>query len=75
MNPLVKAARATYNFFAGDAILLGSVVLAFGFGTYFAQGAHIPNVATAGFVIVLICGGLALSLGRELAGILQKRKS
>ncbi|MEO7002315.1 MAG: hypothetical protein ABI068_10865 [Ktedonobacterales bacterium] len=77
MNPIVKAAKATYNFFVGDAIILAGVVVAFGLATLLlnvpALAQAIPQAVTAAIFIALIVAGLALTLGRELRGRARQR--
>ena len=73
MRPLLNAIKATYLFFAGDAILLVAVLLAFGFATLLDQVIKAPNVLVAIIFVALIVGGLGLTLGRELGG--RKRHS
>jgi uncharacterized membrane protein len=67
MKPIMNALKATYYFFAGDAILLVAVLLAFGLATLLAR-VSAPNVLVAVIFIALIVGGLMLTLGRELLG-------
>jgi hypothetical protein len=66
MNRIVSAAKATYNFFAGDAIILTAVLLAFILGLVLVHAAHAPNPLVAVVFIALIVGGLVLTLRREL---------
>ncbi len=66
MNQIVSAAKATYYFFAGDAIILSAVLLAFVLGFVLVHVAHAPNPLVAVVFIVLIVGGLVLTLSREL---------
>ena len=73
MNRVTGALRATYNFFAGDAIILVGVVLAFVVGALLLNVAHAPNALTAVIFMVIIAGSLALTLGRELAGRPRQR--
>ncbi|HEY7347313.1 MAG TPA: hypothetical protein VH599_03260 [Ktedonobacterales bacterium] len=68
MKRLSSALKATYFFFAGDAILLAAVLLAFGLAAVLGKAAQAPNVVVAILFIALIVGGLALTLGRELRG-------
>lgn len=66
MNRVVSAVKAAYNFFAGDAIILSAVLLAFVLGFVLVQVAHAPNPLVAVVFIALIVGGLVLTLSREL---------
>lgn len=68
MDALVNAIKAAYNFFAGDAIILAAVVVAFGLGSVLAHVAHVSNVVLVVIFLVIIVGGLVTTLGRELAG-------
>mgnify|MGYP001438361438 CR=1 FL=1 len=68
MNAITRALKAAYNFFAGDAIILSTVIGAFIAGYVLARRMHAPNVLVAVVFIALIVGGLATTLGRELAG-------
>ena len=73
MNRVIGAAKATYNFFAGDAIILGGVVLAFVVGALLLDVAKAPNALSAVVFVAIIAGSLALTLGRELAGRPRQR--
>lgn len=68
MNRVTSALKATYNFFAGDAIILTGVVAAFVIGLLLVHAAKAPNALVAAIFIVLIVAGLTITLGRELAG-------
>lgn len=68
MNRIGGAFKATYNFFAGDAIILGGVVLAFVVGALLLDAAQAPNALAAVIFVAIIAGSLAVTLGRELAG-------
>lgn len=68
MNRITGAVKATYYFFAGDAIILGGVVLAFVVGALLLRVAKAPNALAAVIFVAIIAGSLALTLGRELAG-------
>ena len=68
MNRVTRAIKATYNFFAGDAIILSAVIIAFLVGAGLARAIHAPNQLVAVLFVLLIIGGLATTLGRELAG-------
>lgn len=67
MNRILGAAKATYFFFAGDAIILVAVLVAFGL-TALLYRLSVPTLALAIVFIGLIVAGLALTLGRELRG-------
>lgn len=65
MNRLVGIVLAIYNFFAGDAIILGAVVVAFVVAPILAQSVHVANWLVVLVFVVCIVGGLALTLNRE----------
>ncbi len=73
MNRITKAAKAAYNFFAGDAIILTAVIVAFVAAGLLVNAAHAPNVLSAVVFIALIVAGLATTLGREIAGRPRQR--
>jgi len=77
MNQVVKAAKATYNFFVGDAIILAAVVVAFGLATLLLNvpglKQNIPQAVTAAIFIVIVVAGLTITLGREIQGRLRQR--
>jgi hypothetical protein len=66
VNRVVSAVKATYYFFAGDAIILCAVLLAFLLGFVLVHAVHAPNPLVAVVFIALIVGGLVLTLRREL---------
>ena len=68
MTRIVGILKSTYNFFAGDAIILGAVVVAFGLGTILIHAIHAPNAVTGLLFILSIAAGLTLTLAREVAG-------
>ncbi len=68
MRRVLGILKAIYFFFAGDAILLIAVLLAFGLAALLGKVAHAPNVLVASVLIALIVAGLALTLSRELRG-------
>lgn len=68
MNQIVRGIKATYNFFAGDAIILAFVIVAF-IGAWGMHAlAQIDNRAVALTFVALIIAGLSLTLNRELGG-------
>ena len=73
MNRITGAAKAAYNFFAGDAIILGGVVLAFVVGALLLHAVKAPNALSAVVFVAIIAGSLTLTLGRELAGRPRQR--
>lgn len=73
MNRITGAVKATYNFFAGDAILLVAVLAAFVIGRLLVGAARAPNALVAVIFVALIVGGLATTLGRELRGRPRQR--
>ncbi|MGH2515045.1 MAG: hypothetical protein ACRDHP_05260 [Ktedonobacterales bacterium] len=68
MNAILRGLKATYYFFAGDAIILTSVVLAFALGLFLDKALNASTPVLAAVLIVLIALGLALTLGREVRG-------
>lgn len=68
MNRVVGILKSTYNFFAGDAIILGAVVIAFALGTILVHVLHAANAVTGLLFIVCISAGLVLTLTRETVG-------
>ncbi len=68
MNAIARAAKATYNFFAGDAIILSGVLFAYVLGFVLARVVHAPNALVAALFIAIVAGALVATLGRELAG-------
>jgi len=68
LGRITGAIRATYNFFVGDAIILVAVVAAFIVAAILVHGLHAPNPVAAISLIAIIVAGLAITLGRELAG-------
>lgn len=73
MNAIVRALKATYNFFAGDAILLAATAVAFVLGLLLVHVLSAPNALVAIIFVACIVGGLALTLGRELHGRERRR--
>jgi hypothetical protein len=73
MNPILRALKATYNFFAGDAILLAATTVAFLVGLLLVKVAAAPNALVAVLFVGCIVGGLALTLGREVRGRVRQR--
>jgi len=68
MNSILRALKATYNFFSGDAILLAAAALAFVLTAILVHAAHAPNVLVAALFIACIVGGLVTTLARERRG-------
>ena len=73
MNRVFGALKATYNFFAGDAIILTGVVLAFVVCALLLDAAKAANALAAVVFVAMIVGSLALTLGREVAGRPRQR--
>jgi hypothetical protein len=65
---VTRAVKATYNFFAGDAIILTAVLVAFVVAALLARLAGVPNALIAVGFVALIVAGLVLTLSRELVG-------
>ena len=72
MNAIVRGLKATYNFFAGDAILLAAVAVAFLLAFALAR-ASVPNALIATLFVACIVGGLVTTLTRELRGRPRQR--
>lgn len=68
MNPILRALKATYNFFAGDAILLVATVIAFLLAALLARAAHASNLLVAALFLACIVAGLVTTLARERRG-------
>lgn len=68
MSRVTRAVKATYNFFAGDAIILTAVLVAFVVAALLARLAGVPNALIAVGFVALIVAGLVLTLSRELVG-------
>ena len=73
MNRIANAVKATYDFFAGDAILLVATLLAFVAGALLVRAASAPNPLAAAIFVAIIVGGLATTLGREVRGRPRRR--
>ena len=73
MNAVLRGLKATYNFFAGDAILLAATAVAFVLGLLLLHTLGAPNALVAIIFVALIVAGLALTLGRELRGRPRQR--
>ena len=73
MNAVLRALKATYNFFAGDVILLAATVVAFVLGLLLVHSLAAPNALVAVVFVGCIVGGLALTMGRELRGRERQR--
>jgi hypothetical protein len=72
MNAIVRGLKATYNFFAGDAILLGAVTVAF-LLAFALERVSMPNELVAVVFVACIVGGLVTTLARELRGRPRQR--
>lgn len=68
MKRVMGTLKATYNFFAGDAIILTTVIAAFVLGWLLVHVAKAANALVGAIFIALIVAGIAVTLGRELAG-------
>lgn len=73
MNAITRALKATYNFFVGDMLLLIAAAAAFILGFVLAHALAAPNPLVAIIFVGCIVAGLALTLGRELAGRERQR--
>jgi hypothetical protein len=68
----MRGLKATYNFFAGDAILLVAVALAF-LLAFALERAELPNTLIAVLFVACIVSGLVTTLARELRGRPRQR--
>jgi hypothetical protein len=68
MSRIVSFLRAVYNFFAGDAILLAAVALAFVLGFALGRVQSMPPAIPAIVFVAAIVLGLWATLGREVLG-------
>lgn len=68
MSQIRNALLATYNFFAGDAIILAMVLLAFVCAGLLVGVFHAPNALAVFVLILLLVAGLVATLAREAAG-------
>lgn len=68
MSQILGFLRAAYNFFAGDAILLIAVAIAFALGFLLVRIHGIPMAVPAVVFVAVIVLGLATTLGRETLG-------
>lgn len=75
MNTFVRAIKATYNFFAGDAIILTTVMLAFALTALLLHMANAPMPLTALLFVTTMMTELTATLGREVAGRPKHRLS
>jgi hypothetical protein len=67
MSAILRGLKATYNFFAGDAILLVAVAIAFVLA-FALERAKLPNELVAVVFVGCIVAGLVTTLARELHG-------
>jgi hypothetical protein len=72
LNAIVRGLKAAYNFFAGDAILLGAVAIAF-LLAFALERTSLPNALIAVLFVACIVGGLVTTLARELRGRPRQR--
>jgi hypothetical protein len=72
LNAIVRGIKAAYSFFAGDAILLVAVALAF-LLAFALERASLPNTLIALLFVACIVGGLVTTLARELRGRPRQR--
>lgn len=68
MRVLLKSLKAIYDFFAGDAIILGFVAMSFVVTAVLSRFTHVPPAVLQAVFIGLIACGLVLTLGREARG-------
>lgn len=65
MNRITGAIKATYNFFAGDMIILVAVIAAFVLVALLVHVVQTANPVSAVVFVVFIVGGLTVTLRRE----------
>jgi hypothetical protein len=76
MDRVLGAIKAAYYFFAGDAIVLAGVVLAFVAAYLLETLVRPPNQLVAGGVfVVLILLSITVTLGRERASARAKQQA
>ena len=68
MSDITGPLKAAYNFFSGDAIILGTVAAAFILAALLVHAFDASNVVVAVVFVGIIVAGLATTLGREAAG-------
>ena len=68
MNAIVRAAKATYNFFAGDAVILAAVLVAFALAAFLLHVVKAPMWLVGLLFVGIIMVGLTASLAREVVG-------
>ena len=68
MSVVLRVAKATYNFFAGDIFILVSVIAGFVLTSLLIGHSNLPNALIAVVFIACIAAGPAVSLGREVVG-------
>ena len=68
LQAIARALKATYNFFASDAILLVATAVAFVLGALLIHLLAAPSALVAIIFVAIIVAGLALTLGREARG-------
>ena len=66
MKALLKVLKSIYNFFAGDAIILTAVALAFVFGGLMLHAYRTPHTIAAIIFVGIIVIGLATTVRREV---------
>lgn len=73
MSAIMGFLKSVYNFFAGDAILLVAVAIAFIVAALLTHVAHLTNMVTGVIFIAIIVAGLVATEARELAGRARTR--
>ena len=73
MNRVTGAIKATYNFFAGDMIILIAVILGFVLTALLVHAVQTPNPVSAVVFVAFIVGGLVVTLRRERGDRLRLR--
>ena len=67
MRAVLRVLKAIYSFFAGDAIILSAVVIAFAAAFTLARVLESNALAKVAFVVLIVCG-LTATLARERMG-------
>ncbi len=68
MSKIADFLHAAYYFFAGDAILLTAVAVAFIVAALLTHVANLTNMVTGVIFIAIIVAGLVTTEAREIAG-------
>jgi hypothetical protein len=66
VNRILQGIKATYNFFAGDAIILSGTAIAFIVAALLIHVNHADNLFAGAFFIAIVIISLVATLSREL---------